>query len=924
MISRSLGPEFGGAIGVVFSIASTVAVSMNVVGLAETVVDLISKHGPHLLTIISAENWIRIVGCITAMLLLIIVIAGMEWESKAQVAFLILLLLAFLDYFLGTVLPIPNVKKAKGLLGYQGGLLKENFFSDFHKGASFFSIFAIYFPSATGILAGANISGDLKDAQKAIPKGTFTAILITATSYIFMIWTFGSVMLRDASGDMKDLFDSNNSIPLSTAQLIKPTSHLRLCGKTGSCKYGLLNDYQAAEMISYVGPIITAGIFSATLSSALACLVGASKVFQALCRDKIFPKIHVLAVGSKKNDDPYRIYILSFAIAVLFILIGDLNIIAPIISNFYLMAYALINYSCFDASLSNSLGFRPGFKYFNPWVSLIGGFLCVISMFLIKWWATVITFVFIIVLYGYIRYKKPDVNWGSSTQAHVYKNALTFLYKLNQTEEHVKNFRPQILALTGDPRTRPTFLDFANLFTKNLSLLICGHVIINSSSDCLLDLNTPNVYEYFRHKRIKAIYNPIIAPNLKDGVRALLQLSGLGRMRPNLLLMGYLNDCTPKNLDILLCYFNIIHDAFDLYLCVGILRMPMGLSLPTRCSFAQTSPILSQKNDISPERDNKIMVPNSTYQKSLPSNSITSLTSIASNNIIDSVKFHKHKKISKARPLSFVGGQFVVKRKLSNKSKLKNLYHKCSPKFERAKELPDNPSKARKSANKISRKKKFSRAITQFYHSNHPKDIRGLRLYYDNYFRVRHKRSTIDVWWLFDDGGLTILLPYIISQRRNWQHCKVRFFALSKDSKESDLIHHSFAAMLNKFRIDFSDVFIIPDIEKLPYPTTQNRFENMVRLYRVKDDDDPKYKPGMITDAEYVSFEQKSFRHMRLQELLQKHSKEASLIVITLPIPRKGTCSATLYMSWLEIMTQNLPPTLMIRGNQQSVLTFYS
>ena len=109
--------------------------------------------------------------------------------------------------------------------------------------------------------------------------------------------------------------------------------------------------------------LITAGVFAATLSSALACLVSAPKVFQALGKDKLLPKIDWFAVPFGKDQEPRRAYFLTFAVSLAFILIGELNAIAPIISNFFLASYGLINYSCFSASLANSPGFRPRYQF---------------------------------------------------------------------------------------------------------------------------------------------------------------------------------------------------------------------------------------------------------------------------------------------------------------------------------------------------------------------------------------------------------------------------------------------------------------------------------------------------------------------------------------------------------------------------------
>lgn len=98
---------------------------------------------------------------------------------------------------------------------------------------------------------------------------------------------------------------------------------------------------------------------------------------------------------------------LTYLISCVFIGLGELNTIAPIISNFFLMSYALVNYSCFDASLARAPGWRPAFKYYNKWVSLFGALLCVSIMFLIEWWAALVTFVAIAALHVYVKQRKP-------------------------------------------------------------------------------------------------------------------------------------------------------------------------------------------------------------------------------------------------------------------------------------------------------------------------------------------------------------------------------------------------------------------------------------------------------------------------------------------------------------------------------------
>lgn len=111
------------------------------------------------------------------------------------------------------------------------------------------------------------------------------------------------------------------------------------------------------------------------------------------------------------------------------------------------------------------------------WLSLIGAILCVAVMFLISWTTALLTFAVVITLYLLVSYGKPDVNWGSTTQAQTYKNALLSVQQLNNVDEHVKNYRPQVLVLAGTLQSRPPLIDLAYLITKHNSLMIVGDIV---------------------------------------------------------------------------------------------------------------------------------------------------------------------------------------------------------------------------------------------------------------------------------------------------------------------------------------------------------------------------------------------------------------------------------------------------------------
>ncbi|XP_076393216.1 sodium chloride cotransporter 69 [Megachile rotundata] len=871
MISRSLGPEFGGAIGLIFSLANAVACSMYVVGFCESMVDCLKSNG---VCIVDCDNTdIRIIGCITVVLLLLIVMIGLEWEAKAQIGLLVILLLAIADFMIGTFIgPKDDLERAKGFMGYNADLFMENFHPDYRYSEgmehNFFSVLAIFFPAATGILAGANISGDLKDPQTAIPKGTLLAILLTTISYIFMAFMVGGTVVRDASGDVNDLWNVYNSSynvlssfnvtnqtaesPIATDDNLLNPSQLTwsMYGTkfncTGNCPYGSHNSFQVIELVSAFGPFIYAGCFAATLSSALASLVSAPKVFQALCLDELYPGISWFS--GEKDKEPIRGYFLTFVIAVGFILIGELNAIAPLISNFFLAAYTLINFSTFHASLAKPIGWRPTFKYYNMWLSLAGAILCVSVMFLISWWTALITLSVVLALYLVVSYRKPDVNWGSTTQAQTYNNALTAVQQLDRVEEHVKNYRPQLLVLTGMPSTRSALVDFAHHITKNNSLFICGHVIETPVSYKTRNSMIEKCTSWFRANKIKAFYSVVDGANFQDGTTTLLQAAGLGKMRPNILLMGYKQDWATCPRDKLNMYFNVMHKALDMHIAVALLRISEGLD----CSAT--------------------IGDNDEQKKNIPS--------------------------------TLPGNQSFSQ--LSQASSTSDISIPGSPAPRRSKTINEYPNPTEERENRqtiIPEAKDILNVVTKF--------------------QRKQKKGTIDVWWLYDDGGLTLLLPYIISTRRNWSNSKLRVFALANKNSELEYEQRNMASLLSKFRIDYSALKVIPDISKPAQESTKNLFNLLIEHFQQAED--PKAtNDDAIKESELLAMKEKTNRHLRLRELLLENSMEANLVVMTLPMPRKGAVSAPLYMAWLEILTRNMPPFLLVRGNHTSVLTFYS
>jgi len=861
MISRALGPEFGGAIGLMFTLANSIAVSMYVIGFSESLLDMFQAYVPAWAGIVDSDftnfrtNDVRIIGSSTLVLILVLAIVGMDWVTRVQKALMILLLASQVDFIVGTFLPRTEEVYAKGFTGYSMDTMKTNLWSNYEEGEkdgerqSFFSVFAVFFPAVTGIVAGANLSGDLKDPAVAIPKGTLSAIASTYVTYMIYGTMVAFTYLPQASGNVTEYMQwTNESIPEGGHSVPNYLDcHAR------ECQYGTLMNQQTMAIISCTGYLIYGGCFAATISSAIASLVGAPRVLQALAKDKLYPRVEFFSVGWGANNDPVRGYVLVFFISLGCILVGELNLVSSLLSNFFVAAYALINFSVFHASVTKSPGWRPAFKWYNPWGALFGSILCVFSMFAMDWVTALITFLITFVLYFYIYYRKPEANWGSSTQAQTFVNALKGVQSLTDTADHVKNYRPKVLVLTGNPAHRPPLVDFANLITKKLSLLICGHVITEPGSVHLSTLKE-STQAWLTDRKIKGFYTVTESNTFEEGAKSCLTLAGLGKLSPNMLLMGFKADWS-SDIQAAKEYFSVLHSGFDLAYSLGILRVTQGLDFSTVFQAEETM----ASEYIDDERRG-------------------SMVGIVQNDTNENLK---------------------VSEDPSNGEE-------------------DSPIASTPAPNKpyqLIRQRTKTRTISTSVYNDTEGNPLSKELVSDiTQFQTKKRSGNIDVWWLYDDGGLTLLLPYILTTRQQFSDCKLRVFTLANRKDELDRETRNMAALLAKFRIDFSSVLVIPDVTKRA--TDESRARHNEMLGRLPE--------GAIDEEEMLANKEKTNRHLRLAELLQEHSKESELIVMTLPMPRKGTISAPLYLSWLDVMTENLPPTLLVRGNQTSVLTFYS
>ncbi|GBP07686.1 Bumetanide-sensitive sodium-(potassium)-chloride cotransporter [Eumeta japonica] len=268
----------------------------------------------------------------------------------------------------------------------------------------------------------------IDDPASAIPKGTLLSLLISMISYAMMVLFSGGAALRDASGNITDLMYNDGAYLYNESHYFSNGTLLNFgdfksisanystlsaacadyANEQFNCTYGLHNNYAIMQLMSAWGPFIYGGCWAATLSTALTNLLSVPRLIQALGVDRIYPGLIFFSKPYGRHGEPYRGYVLTFLVSAVFLLIADLNKIAPLISNFYLASYALINFCTFHAALVRPLGWRPTFRFYNVWLSLAGFLMCVAIMLLISWVMSLVTFAIFFTLYLIVHYRKPD------------------------------------------------------------------------------------------------------------------------------------------------------------------------------------------------------------------------------------------------------------------------------------------------------------------------------------------------------------------------------------------------------------------------------------------------------------------------------------------------------------------------------------
>jgi uncharacterized membrane protein len=372
------------------------------------------------------------------------------------------------------------------------------------QGDSFFTMFALFFPAVTGIMAGANMSGDLRDPGRSIPAGTLSAVAFTGVIYLSMALLLSASRTQDV----------------------------------------LIADPFVVKTIAWSPVLINAGVFAATLSSALGSMMGAPRILQAFARDDILKGIKIFGQGSGKSSEPRRATILTFVIAQAGILLGDLNAIAPVITMFFMITYGTLNLACFYESITRNPSYRPKFHFSHWSTALVGALGCLLVMLLMNPIWAVVAVVAMSALYVFISRSEIISRWGDVTSGVAFERARKALLKLEDEKYHPKNWRPSILALSGGAWKRYHIAEYAFWLAAGRGVLTLGHILTGEVEDRLTRREQAEklLRKFIRDETLAAFPVVVVEENLSEAIKALLQCHGIGGIRPNTVLLGWSQD----------------------------------------------------------------------------------------------------------------------------------------------------------------------------------------------------------------------------------------------------------------------------------------------------------------------------------------------------------------------------------------------
>lgn len=310
LISRSLGPEFGGSIGLVFYMGLVFNTGLNAVGLIDCIkMNFGTDTGNWYQVLPDGKWWLYLWATIVLVVCAAICLAGSAIFARASHGLLVILLVSTLSIPF-SALVMPPFESRKLGIEYTGLSVKTfvaNLKPQLTRGAAgsqlpgketFQDLFGVLFPACSGIFAGASMSGDLRKPSKSIPKGTLYGLATTFALYTLVILAMAATTTRAS-------FNQNTNVIQET---------------------------------NISGLLVLAGEFASSFFSTLMGMIGSAKLLQALGRDNLLPGFSIFGQGTKKRDEPTYAILFSY-VAAQITMLCDLNQIASFVTMTYLVSF---------------------------------------------------------------------------------------------------------------------------------------------------------------------------------------------------------------------------------------------------------------------------------------------------------------------------------------------------------------------------------------------------------------------------------------------------------------------------------------------------------------------------------------------------------------------------------------------------------
>lgn len=430
-------------------------------------------------TVVFPELSAKVVGVVTLVVLTSMAFKSADLALKSQFLVMGCIVASLFSFFIGSAPDqLPAVSHA------------------IPAGRSFWVVFAVFFPAVTGIEAGIAMSGDLKNPAKSLPFGTIAAV---ATG--FVVYT---------------------AIPCWLAFKV-------------SDREMLLSHPMIMRQVARWGGVVVVGVWAASLSSAMGALLGAPRTLQALARDKVIPRI--LGRGFGKGNDPRIATVTSFLVALAGILLGGMDLIAPVLSMFFLTSYGLLNISAGLEEMICPPSWRPTFRV--PWpVSIGGALICFSIMFMINPGATLIAGSVAVGVYVLMERRSLKAWWGDMRGGLL---MLVIRQAINALDKHPldeRTWKPNILVLSGSPTSRWYLVELADALSHDKGFLTVASILPKDTPSDRIAKLSRTVREYLDKRGVQALVKMYAAATPLDGAGTLIDGYGYGPIVPNTIIFG--------------------------------------------------------------------------------------------------------------------------------------------------------------------------------------------------------------------------------------------------------------------------------------------------------------------------------------------------------------------------------------------------